>query len=59
MSVIVVLLVSSLVTLLAVIGLADAFAHLLGHVARALKAPSVDGSGSPLMDASRHLGLMS
>lgn len=59
MSVIVVLLVSSLVTLLAVIGLADAAAHLLGGLVRALSAPRSDGAPGPPIDASHPVGLTS
>jgi hypothetical protein len=39
MSMIAVLLVSCLVTVIAVIGLADAFTHLLCRMARSLKDP--------------------
>lgn len=56
MSMIVVLVMSSLVTLVAVIGLADAVTHLLCGLARSLKAANTVGLNSPPANTSRHLG---
>ncbi len=53
MPIAVVLLVSSLVTLVAIIGLADAFTHLLCGVARSLKEPGAVASPGPSSDARR------
>ena len=53
MPTIAVLLLSSLVTVIAVIGLADAFTHLLCGVARSLKEPGAVASPGPSSDARR------
>jgi hypothetical protein len=52
MPTIAVLLMSSLVIVIAVIGLADAFTHLLCGVARSLKEPDAVRSTSPSADAA-------
>ena len=59
MSMIVVLVLSSLVTLVAVIGLADAFTHLLCGVARSLKEPAALGSARPPAATARRGDLVS
>jgi hypothetical protein len=52
MSMIAILLMSGLVTVIAVIGLADAFTHLLCWSARSLREPEAMRAGSPA-DAAR------
>lgn len=52
-SMIAIFLASSLVTVIAVIGLADAFTHLLCRTARSLRDPRAVGVASPSADASR------
>lgn len=54
MSMIAILLTSGLVTVIAVIGLADAFTHLLCWSARSLREPEALRSASPSADAARH-----
>lgn len=58
MPTIAVLLFSSLVTVIAVIGLADALAHLLCGVARALRRTDAIGSAHPAA-SNRTAGLTS
>jgi hypothetical protein len=53
MSMIVILLTSSLVTVIAVIGLADAFTHLLCWSARSLKAPEAMHAAGPSIESRR------
>ncbi|CAN5330255.1 hypothetical protein BH10PSE4_BH10PSE4_39680 [soil metagenome] len=53
MPIAIVLLASSLVTLIAIIGLADALTHLLCGVARALKAPEAVRASSPSTETRR------
>jgi hypothetical protein len=53
MSMIAILLTSSLVTVIAVIGLADAFTHLLCWSARSLREPEAMRVASPSADAVR------
>jgi len=53
MSMIAILLISGLVTVIAVIGLADAFTHLLCWSARSLREPEALRVVSPSTDAAR------
>lgn len=53
MSMIAILLTSGLVTVIAVIGLADAFTHLLCWSARSLREPQAVRASSPSADAAR------
>lgn len=53
MSMIVILLASSLVTVIAVIGLADGLTHLLCWTARSLKEPQAVRAESPSAEANR------
>ena len=53
MTTIAILLLSSLVTVIAVIGLADAMAHLVRHVARSLRKPETLRAVSPPTQVSR------
>jgi hypothetical protein len=53
MPMIAILLMSSVVTVVAVIGLADAFTHLLCWTARSLKEPDAVRAASPSADAAR------
>ena len=53
MSMIAILLMSGLVTVIAVIGLADALTHLLCWSARSLREPEAMRSASPSADAAR------
>ena len=48
-----ILLTSSLVTVIAVIGLADAFTHLLCWTARSLRAPEAVRAADPSADRER------
>ena len=53
MSMIAILLMSGLVTVIAVIGLADALTHLLCWSARSLREPEAVRAASPSADARR------
>ena len=53
MSMIAILLMSGLVTVIAVIGLADALTHLLCWSARSLREPEAVRAASPSADAGR------
>ncbi|MFZ0268413.1 MAG: hypothetical protein WAL33_12335 [Caulobacter sp.] len=53
MSMIAILLVSGLVTVIAVIGLADAFTHLLCWSARSLREPEAMRVSGPSADVAR------
>jgi hypothetical protein len=53
MSMIAILLTSGLVTVIAVIGLADALTHLLCWSARSLREPQAIRVASPSADAAR------
>ena len=53
MSMIAILLTLGLVTVIAVIGLADAFTHLLCWSARSLREPAAVRAASPSADAAR------
>lgn len=53
MSMIAILLTSGLLTVIAVIGLADAFTHLLCWTARSLREPDSVRTASPSADAAR------
>ena len=53
MPMIAILLTSSLVTVIAVIGLADAFTHLLCWTARSLRAPEAVRAADPSADRER------
>ncbi len=53
MSMIAILLASSLVTVIAVIGLADGLTHLLCWTARSLKEPQAVCAESPSAEATR------
>ena len=53
MSMIAILLTSGLVTVIAVIGLADAFTHLLCWSARSLREPEAMRDGGPSVEAAR------
>ena len=48
-----ILLTSSLVTVIAVIGLADAFTHLLCWTARSLREPESVRAARPMVDTAR------
>ena len=52
MSMIAILLTSGLVTVIAVIGLADALTHLLCWSARSLREPESIRDGGPTVDAA-------
>jgi hypothetical protein len=58
MSMIAILLMSGLVTVIAVIGLADAFTHLLCWSARSLRQPKAMRNGGPSVDPGRRDGLL-
>jgi hypothetical protein len=58
MSMIAILLTSGLVTVIAVIGLADAFTHFLCWTARSLKEPEAVRAASPSADAARRRRLV-
>jgi hypothetical protein len=53
MSMIAILLTSGVVTVIAVIGLADAFTHLLCWSARSLREPRALGVAAPSAEAAR------
>jgi hypothetical protein len=53
MPMIAILLTSCLVTVIAVIGLADAFTHLLCRTARSLREPEAVRAASPSADSAR------
>jgi len=53
MSMMAILLMSGVVTVIAVIGLADALTHLLCWSARSLREPEAMGATSPSADAAR------
>lgn len=57
MSMIAILLTSGVVTVIAVIGLADAFTHLLCWSARSLREPRALHVASPTADAARRARL--